>query len=312
MRLPPIAADDAWYESPAAQGLLLSGTEPIDRLTDPPVPTPADQENEPPNDYRKGFFQKLLFTGAWFPKGGEQGLGVSEMELQGWFALPCPTAKSPLFLIPGFGVHYLDGPTAPDLPPRLYDSYFELRWMSMLGEHLGAELSVRPGVFGDFEHDSDDAFRIDYRAVGMWQFTPRFKLVAGAAYLDRESVRLVPIGGVLWTPTDRWRLDLLFPQPKLARRIYTFGAVGLLTQDWLYLKGEFGNGTWAITRASGASDVIESRDLRLILGVERKAIGEPDLWLEVGYVFDRKIEYRSSTPDFHPSDTLLLRGGVIY
>lgn len=313
MRLPPITADEPVSEPSAPEGILLSGTEPIDRLTDPPVPAPTKQVNEPPDDYRDGFFQKLLVTGAWFPKGGQESLGVSEMELQGWFALPCPTAKSPLFLIPGFGVHFMDGPAEPDLPARLYDAYLEFRWMSMLGEHLGAELSARPGVFSDFEQDADDALRIDYRAIGMWQFTPRFKLVAGAAYLDRENLtRLVPIGGALWTPTEEWRLDLIFPQPKVARRITCFGAVDLLTQDWLYVKGEFGNAIWSITRSSGASDVVESSDMRLLLGVERKAIGRPDLWVEVGYVFDREIEYVSDTPEYEPSDTLLLRAGVIY
>ena len=34
--------------------------------------------------------------------------------------------------------------------------------------------------------------------------------------------------------------------------------------------------------------------------------------LEVGYVFGRRIVYSGDTPDFYPSDTVLVRGGVQY
>ena len=49
-----------------------------------------------------------------------------------------------------------------------------------------------------------------------------------------------------------------------------------------------------------------------MLGVERKAIAGVTGHVEVGYLFGRKLEYRSGTPDFRPDDTVMLRSGWSY
>ena len=35
----------------------------------------------------------------------------------------------------------------------------------------------------------------------------------GVDYLDRDDVRLLPVFGLLWTPSDDWRIDLVQPFP---------------------------------------------------------------------------------------------------
>ena len=71
---------------------------------------------------RNGVFQRLLFDATWLAPGGADGLGNNDLQLQGIFALPCPTINSPLVITPGFAVHYLQGPQNADLPPRLYEA----------------------------------------------------------------------------------------------------------------------------------------------------------------------------------------------
>jgi hypothetical protein len=46
--------------------------------------------------------------------------------------------------------------------------------------------------------------------------------------------------------------------------------------------------------------------------MERKITGGLSSRFEIGYVFGRRIKYTSDTPDFHPSDTVMLRGGLTY
>ncbi len=101
---------------------------------------------------------------------------------------------------------------------------------------------------------------------------------------------------MLYQPTPNTRYDIFFPQPKLSQ--YYFATVG--TQDlWGYVSGEYGGGSWTIRRANGASDSIDINDLRVMLGVEW---GRSDLirngrhtgFFEVGYVFDREVEYEKS------------------
>ena len=50
-------------------------------------------------------------------------------------------------------------------------------------------------------------------------------------------------------------------------------------------------------------------DLRLIAGIERQFNGGAGARFEIGYVFDRNIDYLSATPDVQLNPTLLLRAG---
>ena len=94
-------------------------------------------------------------------------------------------------------------------------------------------------------------------------------------------------------------------------RVYWRGAYTEAVQDWVYLGGEFGGSTWAIRRAA-ANDVLTYRDFRLLLGVERKALGGLDTRLELGYLFCREIRFASTAADIEPSDTVMLRAGLTY
>jgi len=80
----------------------------------------------------------------------------------------------------------------------------------------------------------------------------------------------------------------------------------------IQLAGEFGGNSYAIERAWGADDVATYRDLRLILGVERKTPAGGYHRLEGGYVFDRLITYESGTPDYAPSSTAMIRAEAVF
>jgi hypothetical protein len=134
----------------------------------------------------------------------------------------------------------------------------------------------------------------------------------GVAYLDREDLRILPFAGLIWEPTPDWKLELMVPRPMIARRVRWEGAMGDDVQDWFYIAGELGGGSWAIRRASGLNDVLTYSDLRLILGLERRVLFDVDYRLELAYVFARKVEYNSPSPSFDPSDTVMVRVGATY
>lgn len=307
-RLPAIDIEEA-----APPGQLLSYPAPPSDLFQAPGQPSVPAEPEVPRGVRSGVFQKLTFDGTWLAPGGHEGFGVSDLELRTVLGFPCPTRESPLVVTPGFAVHYFDGPTSPDVPPRVYDAYAQFRWLSRLTPRLGVDLSITPGVFSDFQQSSDKAVRINNGyGVGAWTWNPATKVVLGAGYFDRHDTRVLPVGGIMWNPNDDTSFDLLFPAPKIARRVYWCGSGTADVQDWIYLSGEFGGSTWAVQRASGADDVLYYRDIRIILGLERKVIGGFGGRMEVGYVFRRRLQYASPTPEFDPSDTVLLRGGLVY
>jgi hypothetical protein len=122
---------------------------------------------------------------------------------------------------------------------------------------------------------------------------------------------VLPAAGLIWTPSDDVRWELVMPVPRIARRIRTIKAP-CATEDWIYLKGEFGGGVWSIVRNHGVQDRVTVRDYRVLLGIERTAVGGLGRYLEAGYVFGRALEFDSDTPDFRPDDTLIVRCGVSY
>lgn len=291
---------------------------PVVIAEEPPVfefPAPADVPvitDQLPKGARNGFFQKAMLTNEWLAREGHAGLGMVDLELKGVFALPCPTRDWPLLIMPGFGVHFLDAPTA-DLPPRVYDAFTTFRWIPKLSDRWMIDSSVTPGVYRDFEEDTGDGLRVTAHAAGVYSWSPTTKIALGAMYLDRRDWNVLPVGGILWNPSEDVSVELLFPQSRIAKRVDWFGAIGDEVEDWVYLSGEFGDWIWAIRRSDGARDRVAYRDIRLLAGLERKIIGLISARGEVGYAFSRKLSaYDTATPDLEPPGTVLLRAVVSY
>ncbi len=304
IRLPTVLPPEERYP-----GLLVSHPDSSSELIQSPVTfDTALMGPDSPPDTRPGVFQKLIFNSTWLAPGGNNGFGVSELDLRTVLGFPCPTRSSPLLITPGFSVSYLDGVTVVDLPPRLYDAYAQFRWMSRISPRWAVDLSVTPGVFSDFEQSTDQAVRVTGHGMAAWTYSPNLKFVLGAGYPDREDIKVMPIAGFMWTPYDELKCELIFPRPRIAARVSYTGDV----EDWVYVAAEFDNGVWAVRRDDGRNDLLRYRDWRILLGIERKAVGGLDARLELAYVFGRRIQYRSSPTDITPDDTVMLRCGLTY
>jgi len=298
--------------SEAYPGQLLSHPDSSVEVLDPPLALIEPPDPDRPPDARDGFFQKAILETTWLASGGAYGLGTTDVELKTVVALPIPSRRWPMIVTPGFAVHYLDGPTVTDLPARLYDAYTQFRWFRRFSPRWAMDLAVTPGVYSDFEQGSDEGLRITGHGAAMFTWSETTRLVFGVAYLDREDLGVLPIGGILWKPSPDLEFDLVVPRPKIARRIWWEGACTEQVQDWVYVAGEYGGGTWAVERADGHGDEVTYSDFRLLLGIERRHIGGLDGRLEAGYVFGRSLEHRSEPRDIDLNDTVLVRGVLVY
>ena len=311
-RLPPVEPEPEPYP-----GRILSfsdsGSGVMKPLLDAPRDTPPAEEVDPdrPRDARPGMFQKLIFNSAWLTSSGHDAWDMTDLELKTALAIPIPSRRWPMVVTPGFAVHFLNGPAAPDLPPKVFDSYVQFRWWRRFCPRFGLDVAVTPGLYGDYQQTGDGALRITGYAAGVFTWTPEARIVLGATYQDRPDYPVLPIAGVTWTPREDVKCDLVFPRPKIAKRILWSGACTEDLQDWIYVAGELGGGIWAVQRP-GVTDVITYRDYRAILGLERWDLVGLDFKLELAWVFGRKLTFRSGTPDAFPSDGLLLSGGVTY
>lgn len=223
----------------------------------------------------------------------------------------------PIYVVPSFGLHLLDGPAGSggaDLPPQLYDAFLDTGWQSDPAQLIGADVGLRVGVFSDFETANSDSLRVLGKGLVTFRLTPYSTVKAGVYYLDRNEVKWVPAGGLLYQPNPYARYDLFFPQPKLSHYCRTIG-----TQDvWAYLAGDYGGGAWTVTRSNGEEDNVDINDLRVIVGLEwgRSELirtGRHVGFAELGYVFDREVRYKENPQDdFSPGSTFMLRLGLGY
>lgn len=230
---------------------------------------------------------------AWLI-GDDDKFGVTSLE---WLAtLPGDRTRG---VVTGFGVHFLDGPVRTDMPPRLFDFALGYQWRQRINPNFAIDAVFRVGAFADFETSARKGVRYPSHVVAYGRLAPAWELALGIDYLDRDDISLLPIAGLLWRPNSSVKLDALFPRPRLAIRLPE-------GNEWVYVRGELGGGTWAIERADRSRDNATHYDLRLALGLENFDDEGRGTSFEVAYVFDRELSYRTGVGNFQPDDLVML------
>ncbi|MGY8771146.1 MAG: DUF6268 family outer membrane beta-barrel protein [Pirellulales bacterium] len=256
------------------------------------------------NRGKPGFIQSISLDSTWIAGSGDN-IGQTDVLATATFGVPAPTIKSPLLITPGYGMHFLVGPDSIHAPATLYDVYLTTRWMSQLNENWGTFLSVTAGYYSDFKMSDSDAVRISGIALATYNWTPEVQILMGVVYLNRDDYSILPALGLIWTPTENHRLELTFPRPRYLQ-LWDFGPN---YEDWWYLSGEVGGGTWMVEHPLGAKDSLTLTDYRFLIGLERKRNGGGKSFLEFGYIFGRSLEYRDDPIKLDMDGTLMLRSG---
>ena len=203
------------------------------------------------------------------------------------------------------------------MPAYTFDAFLDLAWNPQLNDRFGGELSVRTGVYSDFRGFDEDSIRVTAKAMAVMTFSPATTVKFGLWYLNLVHNKLLPAGGVVWSPNPNVRFDILFPNPKFTQRLTTIGS----TKWWWYFSGDYGNDAWTIRRGKetggldGALDQVDYTNIRIALGLEFKRLAGLGLTglCEVGGAFDRRLDYASGLPSsYSPSSTIFLRGSLSY
>ena len=318
------------YSTPAVPNVTLEGNiQPVDPGWDP-YADPFQQPNvelAPPGGTiivgpdgnfapRERLIPQIRFDATYLLADGGQDLGVTDLETQLTAAFPFSYGTAPLLVTPGFAFHFWDGPVStefpgsPDMPGVTYSAYIDFGWRPQITPHFSADLGVRPGLYGDFEFFNDKTFRIKARALGIYTPNPQFQWVFGVLYLDRMNLKILPAGGLIWTPHEGVRWEFLFPRPKFSHCLTTVGN----TEFWWFVAGEYGGDSWTIERAfTGNEDYVDYNDFRVSIGLEWTTLSNYRGFVEFGYVFERELDYQVGPPDkIHPDETFMFRGGIAF
>ncbi|HEY2839026.1 MAG TPA: hypothetical protein VGJ26_07755 [Pirellulales bacterium] len=308
---PPAPGAPTFSAPPAFNPYEAGAANPPPVAPDPFAPVPGQPTGFVGTATR--FLQDVSFDSAYL-FGNNQGsnLGITELETSASFAIPI--TRNPFLVTPGFQANIFNGPNSagfgtadPAMPPETYGAYLDVAWKPQFGQRFSADLGIRPGVWTDFHYVTGRSFRTPARGVGIYTVSPQLQLVAGVVYLDRISVRILPAGGVIWTPTPDARFEVLFPRPKLAHRIATIRNSNL----WGFVEGEYGGNTWTVSN-NGVGDVVDYNDLRLSMGAEWISPTGRRGHFEAGYVFNRRLMYRDGGATAYPHGTAMLRGGISF
>jgi hypothetical protein len=348
---PPASAPPVSYSSPGypnpSPGVMFPGTA--------PTPNPYSSNPYSSNPYAAGGYPQAPYPNSWnawwyttstavqtqtqqtmrlcqgvrfrytYLPGNTDFSGVSGNQLESHdfetsmvFAIPRIFGTSqPWYLMPSFAQHLWSGPETlgSDLPGSAFSAFLDSTWETDPLQTCGAELGWRVGVFSAYDAINNDSIRLQGKALGRLRMTPNSTLRAGVYYIDRNNIKLLPAGGILWMPNQDTRWDIFFPEPKLSHYLTTCG-----THDmWWYLTGYYGGGAWTIKQLdSDTTEEIDINDLRIMVGFEK---GRNDLlrqgfrtcFFEVGYAFNRELIFRTRPEaNINPDDSLVFRAGFGY
>ena len=283
---------------------------------------PAQSSNDPNfrsalserYDRMMSFNERLMFHALWMSDSGSKPLGTTELRGQSRFAVPCQMLGGDMFYIaPAFQINFWNNvPTTPEYAYTMRDTTFG-GWLEAcieprLGNEFRFDLGASVGVYSDFNKITSDCIYVRGIARGYYQFSKSLELMAGVNFLNRERIKLMPTFGVIWAPSDYFECFLIFPDPKIRRRIYIVND----TQWWAFVRADYGGGSWAVNTDHGVFRT-DYNDIRVALGLE--FINKPKQCLsgyfEVGGAFNREL-YSNGHTWYKPSSCVFLAGGVRY
>jgi hypothetical protein len=226
--------------------------------------------------------------------GAGTGFSATTLDLNHTWLLGYGDAP-PLNITPGAAIHFWGDGVGLGLPPRVYDLYVDLQWTPWTEELWSVSVGLTPGLYSDFAQASGDMFQLTGFVIANRQLGPEWRAVFGAAYIRQLQTTLVPVGGVVWTPSDDIRLELIFPKPKYAVRFRETAAGSL----WWFIAGQLGGGAWSVADGPGNAALLNYSDLRLVAGVETFYVNGREWSIELGYAFDRQLSidnHRAASP----------------
>ena len=161
-------------------------------------------------------------------------------------------------------------------------------WNPQLLTWLGGELSFRIGVYDDFVRPvTTDSLRFTGTGLGVVSLSPNLKVKAGVCISTAKKSSFFHPAALCGAQSD-WYFNLLFPNPKVGRRLINYGTA----EWWLYCTGDYGGGDWHITQRNPTEyDDFAYNDIRVAVGLEFKTYRNLNGWFEVGGAFSRNLTF---------------------
>jgi hypothetical protein len=201
------------------------------------------------------------------------------------------------------------GPTGINLPPGAAQFISDFQWASANVGPWNWQIGFAPQLNGTFnDRINANALMCDVRAVLLWRASPEWVMACGAAFWNRAADHLIPYGGAIWTPDDRWEFRFMFPRSRASYYVGRYRGA----DAWLYASGEYNLDGYQIDiEGPRDSTRAEISDYRVLLG-SSATTGIWTMFVEAGLVTDRRFRFRGPAPSFMLDDCAILRTGLLF
>lgn len=211
---------------------------------------------------------------------------------------------------PGVTFYGFDSPTRTDVSTEVHDLEVEVAWMHRFNECWRMRVATTGGLYSDFEGDDiSEEFRLS--GVGLVTYEKRedLQFVLGAAFVNVESQRVLPVAGIVWFPDEDNRLELIYPEGRIATKVHTETE----RERWMYLSGGYFGRTWRTQRTMGGFDDLSYSHWRVAIGWETTHLASGVSWfVEGGFAVGRDLEYSSGLGNYTPQPRVMLRAGFYF
>lgn len=298
--IPPVPGDPLIPPSPADNA--MKSTDPVQpRWIGKAVPLEGETAQEQVNRVTAIWMLSAVFDNAdglsWLTLKPDNGPLDPSLSHAGYLSQP------------SWAISWLSGPRDTDIPARVYQFTIPLHTNFNFDDDWYVDLGITPGWFTDGVNRRPEMFRLPGFMTLHWTIDDSRKGVIGFTALPRDDIPFLPIVGFVDNrPEDGRRYEWVFPRPRGEWRV----AESSWAAHWLTLTGELGGGSWAFKRDDRTPDVLTYRELRMLLGLERRSEKGRKLALEVGWVFDRELETRTGRGDRALDDALLTQFWLEY
>ena len=255
------------------------------------------------------FRNATSFQYTHLPRGRKaNGFGMDEVDIRMQLAIPCRFIPNNgrmgyFYIAPGGTLAWWNGPTGPPhMSPSGFGAFLDFGMEPRFNDTFALIAWGRLGVFSDFRNVTSNAFRYQGRLEGVFTTSPQTQFHVGVIYYGRARVKMLPTVGVVWTPDEEWVLKLVFPNPKVSRRLWR----GQHADFWGYVHIEYAGGSWDI-KDLGLTDY---NDIRLGTGIEFATQQRIGGFFEFGGSFAREL-YHGGNRTRLPS-VLYLKTGFIF
>jgi len=260
---------------------------------------------------RPGMFQGATIGVSYLPDLGSNGLEMTQVRVGATFGFPAPMKNSFFVLSPSFEPTFIkwDGPES--FPDRLYSTSLGLMFIKKFNERWSVMASVGPRWCSD-GRETQSAVRCSLMGGMSWNTSPRLQIRCGVVYSDRNDIfNVLPFGGLVWTPNEDWKYELMAPMLRVSRRCRDFQPIPLrpnASTRWRYAGIGFGGGTWAIESVDKRPDVANYTEFSVVVGLESERMKRSAWKTEIGYVFGRSMSFEKDTMRKFPvGDSIVLR-----